>query len=100
MDHPSHTRPAECGRSHPLGATPTPGGVNFSLYSRHASSVELVLFEGPEEPAPSRVVALDPRLNRTFHYWHVLVPEAGPGQVYGWRVRGPRSPAKGLRFDP
>ncbi len=100
MDHPSHTRPAECGRSHPLGATPNPGGVNFSLYSRHASSVELVLFDGPEDPAPMRVLALDPHLNRTFHYWHVLVPEAGPGQVYGWRVRGPRSPAKGLRFDP
>ena len=49
--------------------------------------------------APSRTIELDPTENRTFYYWHVLVPEIGHGQVYGFRVHGPFAPEKGMRFD-
>jgi isoamylase len=88
------------GRSSPLGAAVTDGGVNFSLFSRSASGVELLLFDREDDPKPSRVVGLDPVANRTYHYWHVFVPGVQPGQIYGYRVSGPAEPARGLRFDP
>jgi len=87
------------GRSAPLGATVAEGGVNFSLFSRTATGVELLFFDQAEDAQPSRVVRIDPANNRTYHYWHVLVPEVQPGQLYGYRVDGPSVPAKGLRFD-
>ena len=87
------------GRSAPLGATPVDGGINFSLFSRNATGVELVFFDRADDPQASRVVALDPVTNRTYHYWHVFVPGVRPGQIYGYRVSGPSEPASGLRFD-
>jgi isoamylase len=87
------------GTSAPLGATPGSGGVNFSLFSRHASGVELLLFDHEDGARPSRIVRLDPFRNRTYHYWHVFVPGVRPGQLYGYRVDGPFDPAQGLRFD-
>ncbi|PQO43956.1 glycogen debranching protein GlgX [Blastopirellula marina] len=89
----------EIGLSAPLGATALEGGVNFSLYSRSAAGVELLLFDDRDDPAPSRVIALDPGVNRTYHYWHKFVPHIGPGQIYAYRVAGPHDPARGLRFD-
>src|SRR5262245_6875530 len=88
------------GHSAPLGATPSPEGVNFSIYSRGATGVELLLFEKAEDARPARVIALDLATHRTYHYWHVFVPGLGPGQIYGYRVQGPSQPANGLRFDP
>ena len=88
------------GRSAPLGATVVDGGVNFSLFSRTATGVELVFFDREDDAKPSRVIALDPVANRTYHYWHVFVPGVRPGQIYGYRVSGPSDPASGLRFDP
>jgi isoamylase len=90
----------QTGRSAPLGATSVPGGVNFSLFSRSAVGVELLFFDGAEDRAPSGVVRLDAAANRTYHYWHVLVPGIEPGQLYGYRVLGPTAPERGLRFDP
>jgi glycogen operon protein len=87
------------GHSHPLGATPVPGGVNFSIYSRDATKVELLFFDR-EDGRPARVIPLDPLSNRTYHYWHSFVPGAAPGQIYGFRVDGPFQPECGLRFDP
>jgi isoamylase len=87
------------GRSSPLGATPSPDGFNFSLFSRNATGVELLLFEGPEDAQPSRVIPIDPVINRTYHYWHVFVAGVRAGQIYGYRVDGPNDPAKGMRFD-
>lgn len=86
-------------RSSPLGATVVEGGVNFSLFSRAATGVELLFFEREDNATPSRVVEIDPVTNRTYNYWHVFVPGALPGQIYGYRVQGPSSPANGLRFD-
>jgi len=87
------------GASSPLGATVLPGGVNFSVYSKDATLVELLLFDHEDAGKPARIVALDPRQHRTYHYWHVFVPDLGPGQVYGFRAHGPFEPQRGLRFD-
>ncbi|WP_439628232.1 glycogen debranching protein GlgX [Gemmata sp.] len=88
------------GRPSPLGATVLDGGVNFSLFSRTATGVELLFFAREDDARPSSVVTLDPVKNRTYHYWHTFVPGAGPGQLYAYRVHGPNEPAEGLRFDP
>jgi isoamylase len=88
------------GHSAPLGATPTPAGTNFSIFSRTASGVDLLLFEREDDAAPARVIHLDPVANHTYHYWHVFVPDVRPGQIYAYRVAGRFDPALGLRFDP
>jgi isoamylase len=89
----------EEGRSSPLGATPSPNGVNFSIFSRHATGVQLLLFNGVDDANAARVVRLDPALNRTYYYWHVFVPDVRPGQLYAYRVEGPFDPSTGMRFD-
>ena len=88
------------GNSAPLGATVCHGGVNFSLYSREATGVELLFFDRLDDAKPARVIGVDPVSNRTYHYWHVFVPGVRPGQIYGYRAHGPFDPANGLRFDP
>jgi isoamylase len=86
------------GRSSPLGATIVDGGVNFSLFSRTATAVELLLFDREDDPKPARVISI-PASSRTYHYWHRFVPKIVPGQIYGYRVTGPSVPESGLRFD-
>jgi glycogen operon protein len=88
------------GRSVPLGASLVPGGVNFSVFSRSASAIDLLLFDRDDDSRPSRVIPIDPVANRAYHYWHVFVPELRQGQLYGYRVHGPYDPASGLWFDP
>src|SRR5215510_140588 len=89
-----------CGASYPLGASVLPGGVNFSIFSRGASGVDLLLFDRVDDALPARVIRIDPADNRTYHYWHTFVPGIGPGQIYGFRVHGRYDPAIGCRFDP
>jgi isoamylase len=74
------------------------GGVNFSVYSRDATAVDLLLFDSEDAP-PSRIIRLDPSVHRTYHYWHVFVPGLQPGQLYGYRAHGLFDPSQGLRFD-
>ena len=88
------------GQPAPLGASLADGGVNFSLFSRSATGVEILFFDRQDDPRPSRVVALDPGCNRTYHYWHAFVPKLKAGQIYAYRVQGPSDPANGKRFDP
>jgi glycogen operon protein len=88
------------GSSSPLGATPSPEGVNFSVFSRDATGVQLLLFDRVDDARAARVIRLDPSANRTYHYWHVFVPGVQPGQLYGYRVGGPSDPSSGMRFDP
>ena len=88
------------GRSSPLGATIANGGVNFSIFSRNAAAMELLLFDGEDDARPSRVIKLDPASNRSYHYWHTFVPGLEPGQLYGYRAQGKFDPARGARFDP
>lgn len=87
------------GRSFPVGATVTPQGVNFCLYSKHAQRVELLLFDRPDDPRPAHVISLTPPYHRTGDYWHVFVTGIGHGQVYGYRIYGPYAPEQGHRFD-
>jgi glycogen operon protein len=87
------------GASAPLGATVSDGGVNFSVFSKDASRIELLLFGNAEATEPSHTIALDPQAHRTYHYWHAFVPGIGAGQIYGYRAIGPFAPARGLRFD-
>jgi len=88
------------GFRYPAGATPVAGGVNFSIFSQHATQVELLLFEGPRSPQPFQVIPLEARGHRTFFFWHVLVEDLPAGICYAWRMDGPDDPARsGLRFD-
>jgi isoamylase len=88
------------GRTFPLGASVVENGVNFCVFSRDASAVELLLFDEAAAHEPVRVIRLDARAHRTYHYWHAFVPALGAGQVYAYRAVGPFDPARGLRFDP
>jgi len=88
------------GSSFPLGATVCPGGVNFSLFSKSARTVELLLFDRTDDEKPVRTIRLDPKVNKTYHYWHVFVPDILEGQIYGYSAEGPFEPAHGMRFDP
>ena len=70
------------GNCAPLGATPGSAGVNFSVFTRHAQAVELLLFDGVDDARPVRIVRMDPSTNRTCHYWHVFVhPSAARHQL-------------------
>src|SRR6516164_6726174 len=88
------------GKSFPLGATLVPDGANFSVFAKHSTGAQLLLFDGADASKPSRVIDLDARTNRTYHYWHVFVPRITAGQIYAYRVAGPFDPERGLRFDP
>ena len=74
---------ASVGRSAPLGATVSSDGVNFSLYSRDASGIELLFFDHKDDGQSAHVIRLDPTTNRTYHYWHVFIPGLRVGQLYG-----------------
>src|SRR3954452_11211475 len=86
------------GTSAPLGATPVDGGVNFSLFSKRAVAIDLLLFEHAEDGQPTRTIRLNPVANRTYHCWHVFVPGVKPGQIYAYRAHGPFEPSSGFRF--
>ncbi len=85
------------GQPFPLGATWDGAGVNFSLYSQHAEAVMLCLFDGPNQKSEALCI---PMKNRTHHVWHCYVMGVRPGQLYGYRVKGPYDPTSGHRFNP
>ena len=70
------------GKTHPLGAIPDADGVNFSIFTERATAVELLLFDHHNSPQPSMTIALDPDVNKTFHFWHVYVRGLRPGAHY------------------
>jgi len=85
------------GKPYPLGATLTPEGVNFALFSENSSGVELCLFNQDGDAEPSARIALK---ERTDGVWHCFIPGLIAGQLYAYRVAGPYEPDKGLRFNP
>jgi isoamylase len=88
------------GTRYPVGASWNAQGTNFSIFSRHAISVELLLYEWGDSPNPLQVVQLDPSVNRTFFFWHVYVVGLPNGVYYTWRVDGPGdTKMSGFRFD-
>ncbi len=84
------------GLPYPQGATWDGTGVNFALYSEHATKVELCLFEELNSDN-QEIVAID---ECTGNVWHCYLPGLSIGQLYGYRVHGPYEPEKGLRFNP
>jgi isoamylase len=89
----------EAGRPLPSGAYHRHGGVNFSLFSRHATRVWLELFDRPEDAEPAVAIELDPNRHRTGDMWHVWIKGITYGQLYAFRVDGPYAPQEGLRFN-
>ena len=90
------------GHRYPAGATAGKDGTNFSIFSRHATAVQLLLYEKPDSSSPFQVIDFDPVVNRTFFFWHVFV-EGMTGQEkisYTWKVDGPDNDDPGSRFDP
>ncbi|WP_112321390.1 glycogen debranching protein GlgX [Oceanibium sediminis] len=83
------------GRPDPLGASVLDGGVNFAVFSAHAESVLLCLFD-----AEGQEYVQIPLPERTGDIWHGHVAALGPGQTYGYRVHGPYAPSRGHRFNP
>ncbi|HEU4616792.1 MAG TPA: glycogen debranching protein GlgX [Gammaproteobacteria bacterium] len=88
------TRP---GSRFPSGAMPLSDGVNFSIFSRHATRVELLLYATPESEKPFQIVELEPDVNRTFFFWHVFVEGLPLGTCYTWRMQGPTDIAESGR---
>ncbi|MGD9329498.1 MAG: isoamylase, partial [Cyclobacteriaceae bacterium] len=87
------------GKSYPLGARAYDHGVNFSVFSRNAAYIELLLFDHVDQPVPTRIIRLDPDLHRTFYYWHVFIEGLLPGQIYAFRVYSSKSTEKWNQFD-
>jgi isoamylase len=83
------------GRPHPRGATWTGLGVNFAIFSAHATKVELCLFDDRAEREIERIEVPE----YTDEVWHCFLPDARPGTIYGYRVHGPYEPAHGHRFN-
>src|SRR3982074_57430 len=85
------------GRPYPLGATWDGTGVNFALFSEHATGVELCLFREADDMEEAAKIWIT---ERTDQVWHCYLPDARPGQYYGYRVHGPYAPEQGHRFNP
>jgi isoamylase len=90
----------ESGEPLPLGAHPRGNGINFAVFSRHATAVSLLLFDHPQDALPASILNLDPARNRTGDIWHLWVDSFGYGCIYAWRMDGPYAPAQGHRFNP
>ena len=89
----------EPGKTHPLGATLIKDGVNFAIFSQHATAVELLLFENPQDPEPVQTIELDPQTNKTFYFWHVFIRGLKPGAGYAYRLDGSPDVEKGHRYN-
>ena len=85
------------GYPYPLGATWDGKGVNFALFSDSATGVELCVFDSPEAKKETHRIQITERTNRI---WHIYLPDARPGLLYGYRVNGPYDPKAGHRFNP
>lgn len=88
------------GSPYPHGAKYDESGVNFSIFSRHAEEMELLLFKSEDDTEPFQVVTLTKEKNRTFFSWHVYVKHLPAGTWYTWRVNGPSDTRNtGLLYD-
>jgi len=87
--------PLPIGGAHQQGA-----GVNFVLFSRHATGVRLEFYRNSDDSSPNRAIDLDPVRHRTGDVWHVWVRGIPAGQLYAYRIEGPYLPEEGHRFNP
>jgi isoamylase len=84
------------GAPYPLGATWTGTGVNFAIYSENATGIDLCIFDDINSDRENLRIRFR---EKTDHVWHVFLPDAQPGQLYGYRVYGPYAPNEGHRFN-
>ena len=91
--------PVTTGHRYPTGATVGPDGTNFCIFSRHATAVQLLLYEKPDSNTPFQVIDLDSVQNRNFFFWHVSVQGLRENISYTWKVDGPDNIEQGHRFD-
>ncbi|MEK7703879.1 MAG: glycogen debranching enzyme GlgX, partial [Myxococcota bacterium] len=84
------------GSPHPIGATWDGEGVNFAIFSQNATAIELCLFDDDEPGVETDRIAMRERTNKV---WHCYLPDARPGQLYGYRAYGPFEPERGHRFN-
>lgn len=87
------------GKPLPMGATLFDDGVQFAIFSRHATSIVLQLFNKSEDKDPLFEITLDPDKNKTGDIWHIFIEGIKAGQLYGYRVDGPYKPKVGIRFN-
>ncbi len=83
----------------PFGAILHEGGVQFSVVSRMATSMKLLLYDKPEDPDPAETVLFNPTTNRWGDVWTIFLEGIRPGQLYHFQADGPFAPEKGLRFN-
>jgi len=88
------------GSPHPLGAVKDEKGVNFSVFSLNATGIELLLFNKHDDPQPVQIINLDPKTNKTFHFWHAYVENLDAGMHYAYRVDGSKEINQGHRYNP
>jgi glycogen operon protein len=86
------------GEPLPFGMTETRNGFNFAVFSRHATGISLLLFDGMDHE-PLANIPLDPVRNRTGDAWHVALSRDVRGKSYALSVEGPWAPEQGHRFD-
>ena len=87
------------GRPKPLGTAYVGEGINFAIFSQHATAITLELFDSAEAEVPMISIPLDPVRNRTGDIWHIWVEGIKSGQLYGYRADGPYSPQHGHRYN-
>lgn len=85
------------GLPYPLGATWDGSGVNFAIFSEHATKIQLCLFNSSADTHESQRIRFPEQTDRI---WHCYIPGLLPGQLYGYRVYGPYEPELGHRFNP
>jgi glycogen operon protein len=89
----------DTGDALPLGAVRTETGVNFSIFSRHAAAMTLILFENGGADSPRHELRMDPRRNKTGDIWHCHIRDLPVGTTYLYRADGPYMPERGDRFN-
>jgi glycogen operon protein len=87
------------GKAIPMGSTVCNGGVNFAVFSRHATLVTLILFESQSPNSPHIEIPLNKSGSKTGDVWHCFVKGVKAGVCYMYRVDGPYQPERGLRFN-
>ncbi len=99
---PMFERPPSLKFTHPLpyGAICHDDGVQFTVVSRSATAMRVLIYDNAYDREPSEIVDFDPALNRWGDIWSVFVPGMGPGQLYHYQADGPYDPEHGQRFDP
>lgn len=88
------------GKPDKLGVTYTSKGANFCVYARLAEGVELLFFDHKDAEAASYIFELSTIDNRSAYYWHIFIEDVKPGQLYGFRIKGPYRPYEGTAFAP